>query len=70
MKKRQELLTDEQWERLGPCFPSPSAGKTIGVIPGRRTGRVLKAFCGFYKSWRRGGSCPINIHSPRPVGDG
>ena len=39
MKKRQKLLTDEQWELIEPLFPEPTAqqgqsGPTVGVEPG------------------------------------
>jgi transposase len=39
MKKRQRLLTDEQWERVEPMLPPPPAtagqsGPTVGIEPG------------------------------------
>ena len=39
MKKRQKLLTDEQWELIEPLLPEPTGAEgqarpTVGVEPG------------------------------------
>lgn len=39
MKNRQKLLTDKQWELIGPLFPEPPTqtgqpGSAVGVEPG------------------------------------
>ena len=71
LKKRQKLLTDEQWELVEPMVPPrPGDGGIIGADPGHRIGRVSKPFCGFCKPARRGDSCRSSFLRPRPVGGG
>jgi len=70
MKKRQMLLSEEQWELVGPMLPRPGDGRTIGADPGHRTGGVSRAFCGFCRPAQRGGSCRTRFLRPRPAGGG
>ena len=38
MKKRQKLLTDEQWELVEPMLPRPGDGRIIGADLGLELG--------------------------------
>lgn len=54
MKKRQKLVTDEQWELIEPLLPEPRRRKDNRDGPGPRIGLVLRAFCGFCRPEQRG----------------
>lgn len=58
MKKRQKLLTDEQWKLIGALFPEPPRRRDKRGVLGRCTRRVLSAFSVFCKPGRHGGFYP------------
>ena len=70
MKKRQKLLTEEQWELVEPILPRPGAGGITEADPGHRTGVVSRAFCGFCKPAQHGDSCPASFLRLPPAGGG
>src|SRR5262245_44836324 len=70
MKKRQKLLTDEQWELIAPLFPQAKRRADKRGRPPAPNRACLRVFSGFCRRGRRGAFSRTSFPPPRPAGDG
>ena len=70
MKKRQKLLTDEQWELIGPLLPEPRRRRDNRGRPWALNRACLEGILWILQTGRPGGFCPTSFLRPRPAGGG
>jgi transposase len=70
MKKRQKLLTDEQWELIEPLLPEPRRRKDNLGRPWASNRACFEGILWILQPGRRGDFFPTNIPRRRPAGGG